>query len=724
MKTLNKPVQKQFDEALALHQAGHMRKAETIYREILDRNPNHHPTLHFYGVLAHQCNQNMIALEMLRKAIALEPNVPEYHNNCGAVYYATGKLEDAAKCYARAAELAPNFAAAQNNLGNALRDQGKVEEAEKRYKRAIDLDPKMTAAWNNLGNVAKDRGDFDAARSMYEKALKINPSYPEANNNLGNFEKDLGHYAEAEKFYRKAIEANPYFADAYNNLGVVMYSLKRSDEAMAFARKTIELKPDHADAHNNLGLALKDRGQYAEAIQLFLKAVQINPNYWQAFNNLGMTFHELGKLPEAIDCYGKVLELQPEKSYVYSNLLFTLNHHPGYTPELLFQEHVKWAQQYTKDHPVPKFKPRDPNRRLRIGYVSPDFRRHVVMINMEPILANHDRSKVEIFCYSFVKQPDEVTRSIEKLVDHWRDIAHWKDDDAAKAILEDEIDVLIDLTGHTGESRIKLFTRRIAPVQVSYLGYVNTTGLSTMDYRVTDSYGDPPGMTEKYYTEKIVRVPGSVIAYNLPQLDLPVAPAPALKNGYVTFGSFNNLSKVTPEVVELWARVLNAVPNARLLLKTLCLTDPEVQKFVIDMFAHHGIGRERLELVGFVSSYKDHLELYGKVDVGLDPFPFNGGITSFEALWMGVPIVTLIGNSFVSRLTVRQLACIGMTDWMADSKERYVQRAAEAAKDVAVLNALRPTIREKIKKSSLMDGKTLARDLEKLFLEMRISYKN
>ncbi len=709
-----------FDEAVEHHQKGRFRDAEGIYREILQRDANHHPTLHFYGVLAHQCNQNLVALEMLRKAISLESNIAEYHNNCGAVYYALGKMEEAATCYRRAVELNPRFAAGQNNLGNVLRDQGRLDESEACYRRALELDPGLVAAHNNLGNIEKDRGHLDVARQLYQKALDLNPNYPEANNNLGNFLKDELKFAEAVEHYRRAIATSPHFPEAHNNLAVALRGLGCLDEALTHVRKAIELRPSYADAHNNLGLLLKDSRQYVQAIASFSRAAELEPDFFPAYNNLGITLHDLGRLPEAIECYEKAMTLETGKSFTYSNLLFTLHHHPSFTPEMMLKEHLEWGEKFGKPTlPAPEFKnSRNPDRRLRIGYVSPDFRKHVVATNMTVILKGHDHSKVEVFCYSCTPHPDQVTEGLKKLADHWRDIAPMSDEQARACILQDQIDVLIDIAGHTGESRIRLFVERCAPIQVNFLGYFNTSGVPAMDYRITDAYGDPPGMSEPYYTEKLFRLNGNSMCYQSPEIELPVVETPALKQGYVTFGSFNNLSKMTPEVMACWAQILHGVPGSRLLLKTHCLTDPEVQRMVAGIFAHHGIMRDRLEMHAFAASFKDHMELYGKIDIGLDPFPFNGGVTSFECIWMGVPFVTLEGNSFISRLGVRQMGYIGLSDWVVPTKDAYVKQAVQAAEDLPALNALRQTIRGRVQSSPLADGKATARGLEEAFREM------
>ncbi len=715
---LSSSLEVRFQEALALQQSGCFREAEEIYREILAANPDHHPTLHFYGLLAHQCQQNGPALEMLRKAISLESGIPEYHNNCGAVFYALHQLDEAGRCYRRAVELNPAFPEAQNNLGNVLLDSGHLDEAEVCYRRALDLDPRMAAACNNLGNIERKKRRFESAGQFYQKALVLNPAYAEAHQNLGCLAKDGGNLSMAEQHFRNAIRSNPSLIEAYRNLGEVLKATGREDEARACFQKLSELFPPDAGVQNQLGVMLKGQGRYAEAIQAHFRAVKINPRDWQGFNHLGTLFHELGKLPEAADCYRKAISLQPDKAFLRSNLLFSLNHAPDCTPEQLFEEHLDWGKRFTKEHPVPSFtQSRDPDRRLRIGYLMPDFRRQAVAFSMEPFLSAHDHSQVEIFFYSFVPQPEEVKTVLKQMSDQWREVSCATDDEAAEMIQEDQIDILLDVMGHTGETRLELFTRRVAPVQVSYLGYVNTTGLSTMDYRISDAHGDPEGMTERYYTEKIFRLPETSIVFHLPEL-IPVTQAPALKNGYVTFGSFNNLSKVTPEVVELWSRVLKVVPEAHLLIKSPCLVDPEVRKYVGDMFLSQGVDVKRLEFVGYVSSYKEHLRLYEKVDVALDPFPFNGGLTSMEALWMGVPVVTLVGNSFVSRLSVRLLVSVKLTDWMTDSKEAYVRKAVDAAMDVMRLNDLRQSLREKVKTSPISDGVALARNLEAAFREM------
>jgi protein O-GlcNAc transferase len=422
----------------------------------------------------------------------------------------------------------------------------------------------------------------------------------------------------------------------------------------------------------------------------------------------------------AIEHFQAALALRPEP-HSHSNLLLALNYTDRFTPGEILAEHRRWHQLYAAALAPSVSAPSLPysaERRLRIGYVSPDFNHHAVAYFIAPVLAAHDRSKFEIFCYSSVATPDRTTDRLRSLAEHWRDIARLDDESAAALIRTDEIDLLIDLAGHTSGNRLLLFARRPAPTQATWLGYPNTTGLDVIDYRLTDATSDPVGETDAYYSEKLIRLPTTFSCYE-PDANAPaINPLPATSSGAVTFGSFNNFAKITPDVIALWARLLRELPLARLLLKSRGLSDASVADRIKSTFAKHGVVAERVILNGQEVSVREHLSLYHGVDIALDPFPYNGTTTTCEALWMGVPVVTFAGHSHASRVGASLLTHLGLADWIATTPVDYVAMAVAAAKDLARLADLRGQLRDRMLHSFLCDGVKFTTGLETAFTEI------
>ena len=455
--------------------------------------------------------------------------------------------------------------------------------------------------------------------------------------------------------------------------------------------------------------------KFDEAIVNYQKALQINPEFAKAYNGLGHVFHEKGQLDEAEAYYRRAIQIDPENLHSYEGLLFQMLYTSKYDSRTVFQEHLRFAKLFAE--PFSSFiSPHTngclPDRRLRIGYVSPDFRRHSVKYFLEPVLSSHNHERFEVFCYSDVLIPDNVTERLRGYADQWRNIAGVPDQQVAELVQKDEIDILIDLAGHTGYNRMLVFARKPAPVQVSWLGYANTTGLSTIDYRIVDKHTDPTGLTDQYYTEKLIRMPQCFVCY-MPDKDSPDAgDLPALKSGYITFGSLNIFAKISSEVIGLWCKILKAVPDSHLLVKTRSLTDQSTREYALRMFTQRGIGPERIRLMSYEPSYRGHLDIYNHIDIGLDPFPYNGTTTTCEALWMGVPVVTLAGNTHASRVGASLLSNVGLSDLIADTQDKYLQITLNLAGDLKKLQELRRNLREMMMRSPLTDAEGFTRYLE------------
>ena len=682
----------ELQKAIRYHQSGELQRAEGIYEKIIEFDSCHSDALHLLGVIANQTGKNDVAISLINKAILNNPEYPLYY------------------C----------------NLGKALKTQGKVDNAISAYRKALDLDPDDAETYLALGNTFKSQKKLDDALYCFQKALQLSPDYIDAYNNLGTVLKDKERFDEAISCYQTALQLKPDDHEVYNNLGVAFKAQGKLHDAIVCYEKALQLKPDYADAYNNIGIALKDEGHLSDAIACYRKALSLKPNMVETYNNLGVALKDQGQSDEAISCYHKALALKPDYESAHSNLLYGLHHSTAIDPVQLFDQHKLWAKKHAE--PLSANIPAHRNdkrldRPLRIGYVSPDFRAHSVAYFMESLLETHNRSAFEVFCYSDVAVKDPTTIRFEDLADHWRDIAGTPDENMAQLVSDDHIDILVDLAGHTAKNRMLLFARKPAPVQVTYLGYPNTTGLDTVDYRITDAWTDPPDQTDHLYTEKLVRLPNSFLCYTPPKTSPDVANLPAERSDFITFGSFNNRAKITPEVVKLWSRILNAISHSRLFLKSKSLSDSETQHMLRDMFIKNGVSPEQITFLGYSPTSFEHLNGYNSIDIGLDTFPYNGTTTTCEALWMGVPIVVLAGTFHMSRVGVSLLSNMGLTDLIADSTDDYIGKAVSLAGDLGKLKKIRSGLRDMMSGSPLMDASLFTHSLEAAYRIMWKQYR-
>jgi len=595
---------------------------------------------------------------------------------------------------------------------------GNFQAAEELLRRILVVHPKNPGIYNNLGLILYDKGQVDEAIEHFQRAIILEPDLADARYNLGIALKERGRFDEAIASYQKALELNPKNADAYVNLGIVLKEKGQSDEAIASYQKALELNIGNSDAYVNLSIVLKDKGQLNEAVISCQKALQYDPSNAFAYINMGNAFIYQGKSEKAEECYRHALKINSNLSIAYSNLLCSMNYNPSHDARATFTEHIRFAKQFAEPLSsciVPHTNSRIHSRKLRIGYVSPDFRKHSVAYFIEPVMVSHNREDFEVFCYANVLAQDEVTERIQASVDHWRIIAGLSDEEAAELIRRDTIDILVDLAGHTANNRILLFARKPAPVQASWIGYPATTGLLTIDYKIVDGYTDPPGMTEGYYTEELVRLPESFLCY-MPDKESPgVRPLPALEVGHITFASFNNFAKVSSVVVSLWTEILKSVPESRLILKSHSFTDQETCRYAMEMFTREGIEEGRIELLQPQASIREHLDLYGRVDIALDTHPYHGTTTTCEALWMGVPVVTLAGNYHASRVGVSLLSNIGLPELIAKTRDEYITIAINLANDLKRLELLRKDLRYTMINSPFCDVKRFIVNLENMY---------
>ena len=556
-------------------------------------------------------------------------------------------------------------------------------------------------------------GRLPQAQAVYQQVLKMEPNHPDALNLLGVIAHQLGKNDTAVKLINKAIRANPFDPAYYSNIGSVYGALKRVDEAIACYRKALSIKPDYAEAHNNLGVMLKGQGKLDEAIACYQKALLLKPSYAEAHNNLGNVFADQGKRDEAVACYRKGLSFKPDIAGIHHTLIYVMNLIAEYDGAAVFAQCRMFAEQFEKGTVHLTHRNNSgPDRRIKVGYVSGDFRQHSVAYFIEPVLANHDDRVVEVFCYSNHGQIDYVTKRLMSHPNHWRSIVNLSDDKVTELIQQDGIDILVDLSGHTAHNRLLVFARKPAPVQVTWLGLPNTTGLPAMDYRLTDRYMDPVGMTEQYHTETLIRLPFP--ACFKPEAKLPpVNELPALANGRVTFSSFNNFQKITPAVFALWSRILALLPDSRLMM----ICPASFRDHVNKEFADHGVGAERLIFVDRLP-LSDYLALHHHVDIALDPFPYNGGTITRNSLWMGVPVVTLAGRMPVSRVGLALMSEVGLPAFIAQNEEEYAQIALRWARDLEGLAQVRRALRQRVQEAPFSNAKACTRELEAAYRQM------
>ncbi len=565
-------------------------------------------------------------------------------------------------------------------------------------------------------------GQLAQAESLYRQVRESAPGHADAMHMLGILAHQAGNSPDAVELLGRAVEINPHNADYHCNFAIALARKGEIDRAIDELEIAIRLKPGAAQAHNNLANLLRRRGQTDQAIEHYHKALDIRPNYASALANLGNAQMDGGQVDEAIASFRKAESLG--NAAAAGSLLYALHFHPQSTPRSLRDEHVRWNRIYA----LPLAPKRneytnntDPDRPLRVGYVSPDFRLHPVGRFLLPLFEHHDRERFKIYCYSDVHRPDAITERLSRDAHGWRETCAIGDEQLAIAVRQDQIDILVDLTMHMAGNRLGVFARKPAPLQVTYLAYCSTTGLTAMDYRLTDPYLDPPPgnggaflRDDSVYSEKSVRLPGCYWCYAPWQESPEVTPPPMLKSGRVTFGCLNNFCKVTRPTLEAWRLLMHDVPDSRLIIHA---HEGLHRQRVREFFAGGQIDPSRIE---FVSSAPllEYLRIYQRIDIALDPFPYGGRTTTCDALWMGVVVVSLAGEIAVSRGGLSILSQLGLERWVGNDPESYVRIAGTLARDVDQLTQLRASLRDTMRRSSLMDAEGFVRGVEAAFRQM------
>lgn len=656
--------------------------------------------------LLHRCGRNDAALQSALQAAEGDPTYTEAWLFLAGVAGQLQRWEDAHSWAGRVLSLEPNNAEAHVNLGNALYHQHRFEEAAASYRSALTLQPGSILAMLGLGNALLAQGEFSDAAAILEQALQAEPDKSDIKSSLGICYANQNRLGEAIALLNEVISEQPDNLPAQLNLGRALSLNDDLDVAIACLNSALQIAPDSVQARVFLGHALKQANRLTEAATAYEEAQRLAPENGELYYFAAGVYLEQGRVDESINALRQALRLEPGLMLARSALVYALNYPSDVEPESKLEEALAWGDIHaasTLARRVHTNSP-DPDRRLRIGYLSPDFRDHSVAFFLPPLLNQHHSDAIETYCYSNVERADSRTKLLQKAAHHWRDISQQTDIQVADQIVDDEIDILVDLAGHSLGGRLGVFALKPAPVQVSYLGYPATTGVAAIDYRFTDNDADPQGTTDRYYVETLVRLPHGFLCYTPVEDAPPVAASPAIDKGYVTFGSFNHLCKISTNTLAVWATILNRVPNSRLLLKYKALNDATARGRLLDQFRKHNVDADRIELLDFVPSRSGHLDTYSRVDIALDTFPYNGTTTTCEALWMGVPVVTLAGREHAGRVGVSLLEQVGLESFIAQTEQDYTDIAATMASNLQRLAELRHELRSRMVTSRLCDN--------------------
>lgn len=690
-------------EAFRFHAEGDLQQAERLCRRILALDPDRVEVLHLAGVIAAETGRAAEAVELIDRAIALDGEVPAFHYTLSRAFELEGKPAEALL-----------------NRGNGLRAEGRWAEAADCYWQALALAPGLVAGYAHLGQVLLAEGDAEGSVALFRQALALRPGYAPAEVGLGGALSALGLPGEAVEHIQRAFTLDPGNTEAACRLGDLYVQLGDLDEATDWYGRALGLRPKLAAAHDGLGRLLAGRGRAGAAAEHFRQALVVRPAWAEAHAALGASLRDQGLAAAAVKSFRRALDLRPELTAAHSGLLEALQRDDTVDAAERAAEARRFGDglepESAADPPAAVYRNlRDPERRLRIGYVSPDFRRCGIASFLEPLLANHDRRQVETVCYAGVVRPDLITSRFKAMVDRWSDTVGVDDAALAGQIQADGIDILVDLAGHRPGNRLPVFARRPAPVQISWPGDADTTGLPAIGWRLTDAMVEPEGVADRLSTERLVRLPHGSRCWQ-PPADGPMPRStPAAVSGRVTFGSLGPLAGLSPGVIAVWAELLRRLPSARLLLGCRALGDPLVTAAVRDRFGRHGIAPGRLELLGPIPDPATRWGLIGRVDVFLDPVPCSAPAALCEALWMGKPVVALLGDRPAGRVGASLLARAGLQVLIADNRSRYLDLAVSLATDAGRRDAFRSGLRTHLAASPLCDGVGFARIVETVY---------
>jgi len=624
-----------------------------------------------------------------------------------------GLLDKAVTEYRKVTGLFPGIFQVHNNLANLLLTLGRHEEALESAQKALALNPDDALVNGNVGQAYRQCGASDKAIPFLKMALAKMPELHPLRATLGEILLEMNRVPEAAGIFR---EVEGRFQDQLEFLvpaAALFHKARLGVEAERCFLRILTIAPKRVATYNDLAKLYSDFAHFSKARDLCQKGLELEPRSPALWNTLANAQHSIGLIDESIQSYRTVLEFTPSLAAAHSNLLLVMHYPSGIGPDELFEEHRRWGRM----HAPPGLASRvfsnspDPARRLRIGYLSPDIRKHSVAFFLEPLLDHRDHNRFEVYCYANVQSPDEVTQRLKGKFDHYRNIVGMRDTQVAELIRGDQLDLLIDLAGHAGSLNATVLGYKPAPVQVTYLGYPDTTGIAAVDYRITDAISDPPG-AEQRYVETLVRLPGGFLCFRPPESLPDIGPPPGLATGNVTFGSFNREFKVSQLALDLWCRILHAVPGSKILMKSVAGDDPVTREHQFSEFGRRGIARDRVRLVGFIATQSGHLAAYRTIDIALDTFPYHGTTTTLDSLMMGVPVITLSGYHHASRVGASLLTIVGCPELIAATEEEYVAKAVALAADLKRVSSYHGSLRQRLLDSPLCDGPGFIRNFE------------
>jgi protein O-GlcNAc transferase len=715
--------------ALAKHQAGQIPEAQSLYSEILKVDPLHGDALHFAGLAAHQTGDSRLAVSLMERSLKAGTARAHQYMNFGQVLEACGLLDRALACYEKAVALDSRVETGHIKLGAALLAASRPADAAKSFARALRLQAESYEGVNGLGTALQRMGRPEQAVVFFQKAISLKPASVSTLNNCGVALCDLGRTDEAIACYRQALDHDPESVENLSNLGEALRKKGDLEESVRCCKQAIEIQPHFTSAYTNLATTYNDQGLLREAVSTYRKAIEIDPHNALAHGNMANALAEQDKVEKALESYAKAIEYARVKNDVFSNMLYMHSAFQFASPEQECALARNWEKVRLQAGERGAARARAPassgvfsteprgGRALRVGIVSAELGNHVVAVFLQTFLDQLDSRRVHLTLFPTVLKNDVLADHFHSLAKRTIPLVGVPDELAAARIREERIDVLVDTTGHTSHCHLGIFAHRAAPVQCSYIGYWSTTGLTEMDWYITDE--DYAHGCETHFTEKLWKLPHRAHCYHADE-SLPGSAWAPDPDGTVWFGSFNRYNKVRRETLSLWAKVLVALPHAKLLLEDRLAYQAETHERIRTVLGENGVAGERVVFLPYVrnSDFATHMRLYDRIDIALDTIPANSGATAFDALWMGVPLVALEGTRVCSRMAASILRGTGRPEWIAGTQEEYVSIVSALARDVAGRAELRATLRSEMRTSELCDGKGLARSLEDAFEAM------
>lgn len=703
------------DTALELQKTGQLEAAKQLYCEVLAQVPTHSDAWHFLGMTLYSAGAYESSLDCLQKAQVSIGDHPELMGNMSLVYHAMGNFRQARGLLSRVVQADPTNANARSNYGVFLLERGDLEEAEEQFQIALQVDAGAEHAAMNLANCWVKQNRLHDAEKVYQGLLQRNGDNLDVLGNLGECYRRQCKWDESIDILQRVVRERPSDLVSKLTLARTLVNLGRLQEAAERFEELVKDYPSCGKAHHYLGTVLLSQGEVPRAEAEIRRALEIDPNDAHARCSLGFVFIESDRRREAAECFMQAVKQDPRMSGAHGCLLYLMSGDPDISPQQLFEEHIRWGEihgnvQAMEQHP----NERDPKRKLRIGYASADFREHAVSAFFEPLLRLRDQSSFEVYCYFESGTADHITRELKDRADHWRVTLGYSDQQVARQIMDDQIDVLVDLAGHTSGNRLTALAYKPAPVQISWLGYPNTTGLKAIDYCLTCDVQNPVG-EPTLHTEELIRIPGGSFCFAPPKNAPPLTSLPALRNGYVTLGSLHRPFKISSQTHDLWAAALKACPDAKLLAFNTRF-NKELKAELINALVQRGIDEERIEVR---NTYRgdSYLETYREIDIGLDATPWAGGTTTMEALWMGIPVIGYYGNNRPSRGTAGIVHHLGKPEWIARSQEEYAEMIASMSADLSKLSELRESLRETTRRT-IADEQRFVTELEKSYRDV------